>query len=457
MRGGRSPVKRSTPPESNNMSINNFPPVVYDVTRLVTRSLNPSPNGIDRVDFALAKHLLNKGAIPLVCTLRGPRLADREKAIGTICVIEDYWREVANLEEDDVYHEVVASLLDDRGFNRATRCNRKSNLDKLWRNWQALRAWGLADGHTVRSAPQGAVYVTATQFLLDRSWYVRWLTTRPDVKLITFVHDLLPIDHPEYFRPVEAKLHPLRLRNACRFGAGVVVASHEVEKRFRDYCISNGHEDIPVRVAALPVSPIFEQAAPVPHPLADVCYFLICGTIEPRKNHLLLLNLWQELAQSGSAPKLLVVGKRGWLNENIIAMMTQCPALRDHVIEVTGLSTPGLRQLMAGARALLMPSFGEGFGLPVAEALAANTPMIVSDLACFKEIAGDAPDYLDPHDATLWRRAIEDYSRPNSPRRVAALKRSAAVNAGRARKSFVETVDDFIDEVSSTTRFTQIA
>ena len=437
------------------MSINNFPPVVYDVTRLVTRSLNPSPNGIDRVDFALAKHFLKTGAIPLVCTLRGPRLAEREKALGTIEAIEDYWREASEIEEDDVYREVVASLLDGGAFKNAARYKRKSGLDKLLRNWQALRAWGLADGSAVSSAPQGAVYVTATQFLLDRSWYVRWLTTRPDVKLIAFVHDLLPIDHPEYFRPVEARLHPLRLRNACRLGAGVLVGSHEVARRFRDYCISNGHRDIPVCVATLPVSPIFEQPPPVPHPLADVCYFLICGTIEPRKNHLLLLNLWRDLAQNGSAPKLLIVGKRGWLNENIIAMMTQYPALRDHVIEVTGLSTPGLRHLMAGARALLMPSFGEGFGLPVAEALAANTPMIVSDLACFKEVAHDAPDYLDPHDASLWRKAIEDYSRPNSPRRLAALKRSAAVNAGLVRKSFVETVDDFIDAVSSSTRLTQ--
>jgi glycosyltransferase involved in cell wall biosynthesis len=170
----------------------------------------------------------------------------------------------------------------------------------------------------------------------------------------------------------------------------------------------------------------------------------VCGTIEPRKNHLLRLNVWRELASGGRAPKLVVVGKRGWLNENVVDMITRCPALAGHVIETAGLSTPGLRHLMSGARALLMPSFGEGFGLPVAEALVAGVPVIASDLDVFREVGGDAPDYLHPLDGLGWLQAIRDYSEPDSPRRAASLARMAQARIVNAPEAFFETIDAFL-------------
>jgi len=109
-----------------------------------------------------------------------------------------------------------------------------------------------------------------------------------------------------------------------------------------------------------------------------------------------LLNVWRRLAErpGPATPKLVVVGKRGWLNENVTDLMSRSPALRASVIEASGLSTPALRRLLAGARALLMPSFAEGFGLPVAEALAAKVPVIASNLEVFQEFGGDAPCIL---------------------------------------------------------------
>ena len=104
-------------------------------------------------------------------------------------------------------------------------------------------------------------------------------------------------------------------------------------------------------------------------------------------------------------------------------MLERSAALRPHVIEAGGLSTPGLRSLLAGARALLMPSFAEGFGLPVAEAIAAGTPVIASDIEAFREVGGDAIDYVDPLDGLGWLQAVRDYSTPQSPRRRAALAR----------------------------------
>ncbi len=419
-------------------------PVIYDVTRLVTRGLNASPNGIDRIDFALARHFLERGALPLSCTALGPRLAETRKALVAIDEIESFWREDGDVARDAVYQAVVAALTGERASPAPARLERRPGAAKIERNWRALRDWAFHLGRPLSEVPRGAVYFSGTQFLLDRPWYVRWLDSRPDVKPVSFVYDLLPVDQPQFFRPIEATLHPRRNRNICRFAAGVVVSAREVEARFRAFATENGRADIPVCVARLPVSPVFETRMAPPPELAGIDYFVVCGTIEPRKNHLLLLNVWRALAERGRAPKLVVVGKRGWLNENVVDMMTRCPALAAHVVEAAGLSTPGLRRLMAGARALLMPSFGEGFGLPVAEALVAGAPVIASDLDVFREVAGDAPDYLDPIDGLGWLRAIRDYAEPDSRRRAAALERMAAAKIENRPQEFFETIDRFL-------------
>lgn len=136
------------------------------------------------------------------------------------------------------------------------------------------------------------------------------------------------------------------------------------------------------------------------------------GTIEPRKNHLLLLHLWRHLAEilPASVPRLVVIGRRGGENEQVVDMLERCPALTDHVEELGGCPDARLSALLRGARALLMPSFAEGYGMPVAEALAVGTPVIASDLAALREVGGDVPDYLDPLDGPGWKAAILDHA-----------------------------------------------
>ena len=109
-------------------------------------------------------------------------------------------------------------------------------------------------------------------------------------------------------------LHPRRISNICRYGAGAVVGSQALARRLRRHAAEEGRPELPVCVARLPVSPLFLSPAEPPAALDGVNYFVVCGTIEPRKNHLTLLNAWRVLASDPSPPKLVIVGKRGWLN-----------------------------------------------------------------------------------------------------------------------------------------------
>lgn len=143
----------------------------------------------------------------------------------------------------------------------------------------------------------------------------------------------------------------------------------------------------------------------------DRPHFVTVGTIEGRKNHRLLLHLWRRMATEGASdvPLLVIVGQRGWEADEAIAMLDREDGIKGHVIELGRCSDDELAAVIAGARALLMPSFAEGFGLPVAEALELGTPVIASDLAVFREFADDLPTYLDPLAEVAWKHAVEDF------------------------------------------------
>ena len=163
----------------------------------------------------------------------------------------------------------------------------------------------------------------------------------------------------------------------------------------------------------------------------DRPYFVYISTIEPRKNHLLLLNIWRRMIEQlgDAAPVLVLIGRRGWENENVIDMLERGELLRGHVIEAGEVSDNRMQALVAHARAMLMPSFAEGFGMPVVEALAAGVPVICSDIVAHREVGGDAPDYIDPLDGLGWMRAIDAYAMPGSAERAAQVARIAAWRA----------------------------
>jgi glycosyltransferase involved in cell wall biosynthesis len=91
-------------------------------------------------------------------------------------------------------------------------------------------------------------------------------------------------------------------------------------------------------------------------------------------------------------------------------MLDRAVDLKEHVLELPDCNDVELAGLIAGARALLMSSFAEGFGMPVAEALQLGTPVIASDLPVFREFAGTIPTYVDPIDGAGWKSAIVNFT-----------------------------------------------
>lgn len=247
---------------------------------------------------------------------------------------------------------------------------------------------------------------------LEQVQYVKRLQ-HSRLRPVFFVHDLIPITHPEYCRPGECGKHRLRMNTVLQHGHGVITNSAQTLDDLLAYGQMSGLPMPPAFVA--PLAPA-RLPDPAPSPPVEQPYFVMLGTIEPRKNHWLLLQVWRQLVErlGTAAPRLVVIGQRGWECENVVDLLERCAPLKGFVLERASCSDAELASYLRHAQALLFPSFTEGYGMPLVEALTLGLPVIASDLPAFREIAGEIPDYVDPLDGKRWRQLIEDYAGPRS-------------------------------------------
>jgi glycosyltransferase involved in cell wall biosynthesis len=143
-------------------------------------------------------------------------------------------------------------------------------------------------------------------------------------------------------------------------------------------------------------------------------YILSVSTIQPRKNYARLIEAFARIANSQFLIRdlqLVIAGGRGWMYEEIFQTVERLN-LRERVIFPEFFADDDLPALYAGATLFVYPSLYEGFGLPVAEAMACGVPVVCSNASSLPEVAGDAALYFDPRDvdamADALHRALTD-------------------------------------------------
>ena len=200
---------------------------------------------------------------------------------------------------------------------------------------------------------------------------------------VVTVHDLAVLREPSWFpawsRNYGRTLMPRAVRNADR----VICVSRATA---RD---AVGLLDVPyrnLRVIPNAIEPVF-STPPGPPPL-DPPYLLCVGTPEPRKNLPALLEAFTLVRRAGRRVRLALVGADGWGDVRV--------GSTEGVVAVGRVDDTELRDLYAHAEALVLPSLWEGFGLPVAEALATGCRVACSDIPALRELAGEDATYFDP-------------------------------------------------------------
>jgi glycosyltransferase involved in cell wall biosynthesis len=359
---------------------------LIDVTRLCGRFLNRKlPTGVDRVSLAYVEHY--GGEAQAVVRWAGRSFILRREASDRIF--------------DLLLHPTEAFRAD------------------AW----AVLAKSFATGWVERRSTGRFLFNTGHSGLEQRSYPT--MLQRQQVKPLFLVHDLIPLTHPEYCRAGERQRHQRRMNHTLDFSAGVIANSRSTLDQLTAYACDAGKR-MPPAISAPLAPPGLVHMPPGGRPI-DERYFVMLGTIEPRKNHWLILQIWRRLAErlGARAPRLVLIGQRGWECENVVDLLDRCEPLRGLVTEHPACSDAKLTTYLTHAQALLFPSFAEGYGMPVVEALALKLPVIASDLPSFREIAGDIPEYLDPLDGRRWGELIAAYAEPDSPMRAAQMSRIA--------------------------------
>lgn len=339
------------------------PPILLDVSRLIWRRWTGRlPTGIDRVCLAYLEHF-GPGARAVVQFRRFRRILNRKASARLFGLL---------LEGGSAFKVRLAAIL------------AKTALSG-------------------NDSGDGQIYLNVGHTGLNSPFLRPWLAAR-GLRPVYLIHDLIPITHPQYCRPGEQARHRERISNALASASGIIVNSKVTAREIEQFARSEVLPMPPCSIAWLGTEEIGQvERLPMATP-----YFVMIGTIEARKNHALLLDVWADLvAKLGEkAPELVIIGQRGWEAEQAIARLDDLGPLAGKVRELGRCDDAELLRLIAGARALLMPSFVEGFGLPLVEALEIGTPVIASDLEVFREIAGDIPCYVNPYDREGWVASV---------------------------------------------------
>lgn len=388
--------------------------LALDLTRLAVGPVRFAPRGIDRVELAYARHFLHRwpgDCLAVLPTIWGVRCFERERALRGIAALETLWQEAAvEPWHDSVYVRTKSFLAGDAVEASQGKQLTPTILKQTQGFLRLLRATRFSFGRAIaRALPVRSIYLNVGQLGLFRP-ALTWLHRRPDVRGVFMIHDVIPLEFPEHHLPIGIRMHKAIMRNAAEFASALIVPSHAAAVSVRRRLEPSHRTDAPIHVEHLPVPSEFLQPMTADRDLAGRDYFVICGTIDSYKNHLLMLRIWSELVErrGRQAPKLVIAGSPGVTGHKVLQFLAEHPAISGHVMIASGLSTAGLRQLMGNARALLMPSLAEGFGLPIVEALAQGTLVLASDIAAHREAGqGGAVTYIPAEDVTQWRFQIE--------------------------------------------------
>lgn len=241
--------------------------------------------------------------------------------------------------------------------------------------------------------------------------------------VIPVIYDLIALLHPDYFEDENALNFSKEFQKIVQIASGILAISATTQKDVVEYLQKFYPEkvvftdffylgaDFVERKGApleIKIPPDFEKFLHAP-------FFLMVGTIEPRKAHAVALTAFENFWGKGGSFRLCIVGKVGWKCADILRKMEASP-YRDRFLFIWhDVSDHELDFLYQRANGVILASFTEGFGLPMVEAMRYRRPVIASDIPIFREIAGSYPTYFRVGDSGDLEQVITNFDQSSPP------------------------------------------
>lgn len=371
-------------------AFSHIPSLWLDVTRLVTRIGRNALTGIDRVELAYLREALASECEHFICrTTRGYLLLDQRGARLLVDLVDG----AAPLGSADWISRLT--FRGQRPRHRVEAALRRVAVDRC-------RPTALA--RMLRRYPtEGRVYLNVGHSNLSDATLTAFAEPS-ESGLVVLIHDLIPLTHPQFVVPDQPANFAARMERVRRYATHVIANSEATDGDLSAHWA--GHE-APRRVIA-PLG--LDPRPPVDAVPRESRTFVMLGTIEARKNHALMLDVWDLFAADTAAqdmPQLHIIGATGWRVEELMARLHAHPLLGRSIFVHGALSDTEVQERLASATALLFPSLAEGFGYPPLEAAMAGAVPICSNLPVFRETLGDCAVYVDSADANLWKETIK--------------------------------------------------
>jgi glycosyltransferase involved in cell wall biosynthesis len=233
------------------------------------------------------------------------------------------------------------------------------------------------------------------------------------VRIASVCHDTIPILFPQYcHRATVRNFPPYFLKLAA--ASEVMMCVSENTKRDAERVLIEAEAPVPRMEIIRLGDNLPTTTGEVGLEIRELCqrkFMLYVSTLELRKNHRVLyqaLRLMCESMPEDSVPLLVFAGKTGWGLTDLMTEIAMEPATRGHIEILHGTSDAELAELYRNAVCVLCPSHYEGWGLPVAEALAHGKVVLASNSSSLPEIGGDLVTYLDPLNPREWAQAMEE-------------------------------------------------
>jgi glycosyltransferase involved in cell wall biosynthesis len=242
-----------------------------------------------------------------------------------------------------------------------------------------------------------AELLTGRTFDITHSLHPLLLPSRAAARIVT-IHDLNFLTHPERTRSEIRRDYPALARShAHRADRVIAVSRYTAEAVERELGVPSDRISI-----CSPGAPDWTPRSETP----EVGYILFLGTLETRKNVGALLDAYELIATNRLVPPLVLAGRetadaRAWLER------LDRPPLQGRVRHIGYVDPEKRRALYDGARLLVQPSFDEGFGLPVLEAMAAGVPVVAASRGALPEVLGGAGILVDPANAHALAEALQ--------------------------------------------------
>ncbi|WP_447737406.1 glycosyltransferase family 4 protein [Aeromonas veronii] len=439
--------------------------VYYDVTRLLARHSASTPTGIDRVDIRYANHYLNKDVEKRYVYQKNATFYFLPIKTASILITLLYEKWISNRIDAQGERKLSTIYKSTIGDTRNEKA-KPSYLKKLTSGFTQGQ-FKAVDGYLMdllsKDRDKNGYYINTSHHGVGHSDAYYVFKCLGKLKIIFYLHDLIPIDYPEYVRVGDDKNHFTRVSAMANFSDAILVNSSYTKERFVSFCHEKKYRVPPIHIAYIGVEESFITLLQKSNKknsddrddriLISTNYFVTVSTIEPRKNHIMLLQVWRNMVERKveNIPKLIILGKRGWNVDSVIDFLERSPSIKPYVIELSGVSDTQLVDILRGARAMLFPSFVEGWGMPLVEAMALKLPVLCSDIPAFHESGQMLATYIDPIDAIHWQAEIIKISKDDKYRDE-LKKTTDNFILPTWLDSFIQ-VDEFISSIEFNGRF----